>query len=249
MVQIIAAGLWGLRHIQTSNTMKKTNIKKTCLAAAMAFGLAMSAGAQSVQSAPSDSVAADPGPGLVGNNYAELSYGYQKQEGAPSILHDYGFVSNANVFKNGSVGADANFTYDLLQGSAFGFDDHRQEAELGLTGFLMETWGKPFLTADAGMAWERAADASRKGFAYSGTGGVEFELTRNLALAPFVEYQADPHLYNHGLPWANFDDHLLDYGVKATLRITEQWHASVTADLDQHSDKDWGLKGGVSYRF
>lgn len=229
--------------------MKKSNAKQTCLAAVTAIGLAISAHGQSVQSAPSDAVAADPGPGLVGNNYAELSFGYQRQEGAPSTLRDYGFVSNGNVYKNGSMGADANFSYDFLEGSASGFYDHRQEAELGLTGFLMETWGKPFLTADAGMAWERAAGASRKGFAYSGTGGVEFEVMRNLALAPFAEYQADPHLYNHGLPWANFEDHLLDYGVKATVRVTEQWHASVTADLDQHSDRDWGLKGGVSYRF
>jgi hypothetical protein len=215
----------------------------------MAVGLAASAGAQSVQSAPAEALAADPGPGLVGTNYGELSFGYQKQEGAPSILRDYGFVSNGNVYKNGSVGADANFTYDYEEGRAFGFDDHRQEAEFGLTGFLMETWGKPFLTADAGMAWERAADASRKGFAYSGTGGVEFEVLRSLALTPFVEYQADPHLYNHGLPWANFEDHLVDYGVKATFRITQQWRASVTADLDQHSERDWGLKGGASYRF
>jgi opacity protein-like surface antigen len=232
--------------------MKKINVKQTSLVSVLALGLAISASAQSVQqspAAPPDPAAVDPGPGLVGTNYAELSFAYQKQEGSPSDVRDYEFVSNGNVFRDGAMGADVNFTYDYLDGAASGYSDHREEAQLGFTGFLLETWGKPFLTGDAGMAWERAADASRKSFAYTGAGGIEFQVLRNLALAPFVEYQAEPHLYNHGLPWANFPDHLLDYGVKATYRITSSWNASLTADLDQHSGRDWGLRGGVSYRF
>jgi hypothetical protein len=232
--------------------MKKTNIKQTSLMSVLALGLSLSASAQSVQNAPAaqnDAAAVDPGPGLVGVNYSELSFGYQKQEGAPSALRDYEFLSNGNIYKNGDMGADANFTYDYLDGSANGFSDHRDLAQLGLTGFLMETWGRPFLTADAGMAWEHVADVSRKSFAYTGIGGIEFQVLRNLALTPFIEYQAEPHLYNHGLPWANFPDHLVDYGVKATLRLTHSWDVSLSADLDQHSDRDWGLRGGVSYRF
>jgi hypothetical protein len=234
--------------------MKKTNLIQTSLAAALALGLAISATAQTMQApaaSASDPTTAtvSPGPGLVGTNYSELSFGYQRQEGSPSDLRDYEFVSNGNVYRNGTVGADANFTYDYLDGSAYGFSDHRDVAQLGLTGFLQETWGKPFITGDAGMAWERAADVSRKSFAYSGIGGVEFEVLRNLALTPFIEYQAEPHLYNHELPWANLEDHLIDYGVKATLSLTQSWNTSLTADLDQHSEKDWGLRGGVSYRW
>jgi hypothetical protein len=236
--------------------MKKNNLIRTSLVTVLALGLAISASAQTEQTSPATTPgtatapdAVSPGPGLVGTNYAELSFGYQKQEGSPSDLRDYEFLSNANVFKNGQLGADVNFTYDYLDGAAGGYSDHREEAQFGFTGFLMETWGKPFLTADAGMAWERDADASRKGFAYSGIGGVEFQVLRRLALAPFIEYQAEPHLYNHGLPFANFPDHLLDYGVKATYRINQSWNASATADLDQHSASDWGLRGGLSYRF
>jgi opacity protein-like surface antigen len=232
--------------------MKKINIKQTSLLSVLALGMAISASAQSVQNSPasaSDAAVVDSSPGLVGTNYSELSFGYQKQESAPSSLRDYEFLSNGNVYRNGVVGADANFTYDYLDGSANGFSDHRELAQLGVTGFLMETWGKPFLTADAGMAWERVADVSRKSFAYTGIGGVEFQVLRNLALTPFVEYQAEPHLYNHGQPLANFPDHLLDYGVKATYRLTRSWNASLSADLDQHSDRDWGLRAGVSYRF
>jgi hypothetical protein len=41
----------------------------------------------------------------------------------------------------------------------------------------------------------------------------------------------------------------VEYGVKATYRITRTWNASVTADLDQHSGSDWGLGAGLSYHF
>jgi hypothetical protein len=234
--------------------MKKTTLIQTSLASVLALGMAISASAQTMQAPAAGTPEPDTtpvayGPGLVGTNYSELSFGYQRQEGSPSDLRDYEFVSNGNVYRNGTVGADANFTYDYLDGSANGFSDHRDEAQLGMTGYLQETWGKPFITADAGMAWERAADVSRKSFAYTGIGGVEFQVLRNLALTPFIEYQAEPHLYDHGVPLANLEDHLVDYGVKATYRFTQAWNASLTADLDQHSEKDWGLRGGVSYRW
>jgi hypothetical protein len=237
--------------------MKKTNIRLTSLLSALTLGLAFTASGQEAQNAaaPATSTTAvatvpvDPGPGLVGTNYTELSFGYQKQEGAPSILHDYQLISNGNVYRQGIWGADANFTYDYIDGSANGFDDRRDEAQLGLTGFMLQTWGKPFLTADAGYAWQRAGDVSRKSFAYTGVAGVEFEVLRNLAVSPFIEYQAEPHLYNHGLPAVSLDNHLFDYGVKATYRFTRNWNASLSADLDEHSERDWGLRAGASYHF
>jgi hypothetical protein len=238
--------------------MKKTNIKQTSLLGVIALGLVLTASAQEVQNttvtpaasnAPTEPVAIDPGPGLVGTNYSELGFGYQKQEGAPSVLRDYEFISNGNVYRQGMWGADANFTYDYLNGSAYGFSDRREEAQLGLTGFMLESWGKPFLTVDAGYAWQRAADVSRKSFAYTGIAGIEFQVLRDLALSPFVEYQAEPHLYNHEVPAANFDNHLFDYGVKATYRIDRSWNVSLSADLDQHSDRDWGLRAGATYHF
>jgi hypothetical protein len=218
----------------------------------LALGMALSASAQSVQNGPvsaSESAVVDSGPGLVGTNYSQLSFGYQKQEGEPSDLRDYQLLSNGAVYKNGEMGVDANFMADHIAGSADGFSDRRDMAQMGLTGFLMEPWGKPFITCDAGMAWQRAADVSRKSYAYTGIGGIEFQVMRNLALSPFVEYQAEPHLYNHEELLANFPDHMLDYGVNADLRIDRSWNASVGADLDQHSDRDWGLRGGVSYHF
>jgi hypothetical protein len=232
--------------------MNKQTITRYGLTGVVALSLVLSASAQSAQDsqgAPAERAPADPGPGLVGTNYSELSFGYQRQEGAPGDLRAYEFITNGSVFKNAEMGLDANFTYDYLNGDANGFSDRRNEAQAGLTGYLPETWGKPFVSADAGMAWQDAGDVSRKGFAYTLVGGVEFQVLKDLALTPYLEYQAEPHLYNHWLPAANFPDHLLAYGVKATYRITREWSTSLGADLDQHSGRDWGLRAGVDYHF
>ena len=212
---------------------------------ALALGLAIPAFAQN---APANQTV-DPGPGLIGSNYSEVSFGYQKQDYAPKSLRDYEFVSNTSVFKQETIGLDANFTYDYLSAASSGISDRRNEALVGVTGYLLESWGKPFVTVDGGYAWQNAADVSRKGWAYSTTAGVEFQVLKNLALAPYVEYQAEPHLYNHGVPLTDLPDHETYYGVKATYRITHQWSASLSADLDQHSASDFGIRGGVSYRF
>jgi hypothetical protein len=232
--------------------MKTKNLKLHRLLSILSLGVALSASAQSMQYSPAatppDPASVDPGPGLVGLSSTELSVGYQRQEGAPRDLRDFQFISTGPAYTEGIAGITGNFRYDYLAGSANGYSDHRNEAQLGGTGFLMEPWGKPFLTADAGMAWQVAGGASRKGFAYTLDAGVEFQVTRDLDLSPFVEYQAEPHLYDHS-PLADFPDHLMDFGVKATYRLAGMWRASLSADIDQHSARDVGLRAGLAYRF
>jgi outer membrane scaffolding protein for murein synthesis (MipA/OmpV family) len=48
---------------------------------------------------------------------------------------------------------------------------------------------------------------------------------------------------------ANFPDHVVDYGVKATYRLTREWSLSGTALMDQYSGRDFGVRAGVDYRF
>jgi opacity protein-like surface antigen len=229
--------------------MNKQTIKRGSFVAALALGAALSASAQSAQNAAGAPAPADPGPGLVGTNYSELTFGYQRQGGEPKDLRDFELTTNGSVFRNDTLGVDANFVYDYLYGYGQGYNDHRNEAQLGLTGFLMETWGKPFVTADAGVAWQDAGGLSQRGFGYTATAGVEFQALKNLALTPFLEYQAEPRFRSGGLPAANFPDHVLYYGVKATYRINRDWSASLGADLDGHSANDWGIRAGVSYHF
>jgi hypothetical protein len=236
--------------------MKKIKIEQTLLGTALALGLAVSVSAQSMPSAsaapPSPTVVsspAAPGSGLVGDNYSEVDFGYLREERTPEVLHDYDFLYNQSLVKEGIWGTDGNFTYDYLTGGADGFHDYRNEAEVGLTEYLLAGWGRPFVTADVGYAWQRAGDFSRKSFADTFTGGVEFSVLNNLAVTPFVEYQAEPQLYNHELPVANFPDHLWDYGVKATYRLDQQWSVSLTADMDQYNRNDLGYRAGLSYHF
>jgi opacity protein-like surface antigen len=229
--------------------MKTTNIKTTCLLSVLMLGAAVSASAQTSLTATPDPVTIDPGPGLVGTDYTELSFGYQKQSGTPSDLRDYEFISNGASYRQGIWGADANFKYDFTQAGAAGFDDRRNEAQFGATGYMTQSWGKPFLTGDLGMAWEHVGGTSRKSVAYTVDAGVQFEVLKNLVVSPYIEYDGEPHLYNHAPAVANFPDHVIDLGVKATYRITRHWNASLGASVDQYSGEDLGARAGVSYRF
>jgi len=78
---------------------------------------------------------------------------------------------------------------------------------------------------------------------------VEVQVLTDLALTPYVKYQSEPTLYNHELPVADFPNHLWNYGVLATYRVTRQWNASAGVSLDQRNRNDLGYSGGVSYRF
>lgn len=229
--------------------MKTTNIRTACLLSVLALGGALSASAQSQPAAAADTTVVDPGPGLVGTNYSELSFGYQREAGTPGAVRDYELVSNGAFYREGIWGADANFTYDYTDAAAAGFSDRRNEAQFGMTGFMTQSWGTPFLTGDAGMAWEHVGGVSRKSVAYTAVAGVQFEVMRNLALSPFLQYDGEPHLYNHTPAVANFPDHVLEGGVKATYRISRAWNVSLTASLDQYNSRDVGLRGGLSYHF
>jgi hypothetical protein len=229
--------------------MKTTNIRTAFILFALALGGALSASAQTQPAPAADTPVVDPGPGLVGTNYSELSFGYNREAGNPGAVRDYELVSNGAFYREGIWGADANFTYDYADATAAGFSDRRNEVEFGMTGYMTQSWGKPFLTGDAGMAWEHVGGVSRKSVAYTVAAGVQFEVLRNLALSPFLQYDGEPHLYNHAPAVANFPDHVLEGGVKATYSITRSWNVSLTASLDQYNSRDVGLRGGLSYRF
>ncbi len=229
--------------------MKKIKLLKPSLISVLALGMVIPAFAQNAPATPQEAAAVDPGPGLVGASYAEVSVASVRQGGAPKDLRDFEFVSNGAVLRQGAWGVDANFRYDYLSGSANGYRDRRNEALLGVTGFLAEGWGKPFVTADVGWAWQDAAGVSRNSAAYTLTGGVEFQVLKNLALTPYMEFQDEPRLYNNAKPLADIPNHVMDYGVKATYRLTREWNASLGVFLDQHSTNDLGLRAGVSYRF
>ena len=94
--------------------MKPTNIRTAYLLTVLALGGALSASAQGQPAAAADTTTTvDPGPGLVGTNYSELSFGYQRESGTPGAERDYELVSNGAFYREGIWGADSNFTVRL----------------------------------------------------------------------------------------------------------------------------------------
>lgn len=227
----------------------KTNVEKTLLAAALALGLATVAPAQQAQPAQPAAPGAFSPSGLIGTNYAEFGAGYQKQDATPGVLHDYGLLLNQSVTKEGSFGFDGNFAYDYLTAGAAGHHDYRNSVMMGATGYLVERWGKPFITADAGLVTQQTAGSTSNALGYNLTGGVEVPVTDAFFVTPFATYDGDPHLQDHAPAVATLPNYIWYYGAKATYRLTRQWSASVTAQIDQHNVDDLGLRAAIDCRF
>ena len=229
--------------------MKKTNTEKTLLAAALALGLAAGASAQQAQPAQPAQPEAFSAAGLIGTNYAELSAGYQKQDATPGVLHDYGLLLNQSVVRDGSFGFDGNFSYDYLTAGAAGLHDYRNSIMMGATAYLVEGWGKPFVTADAGLVTQQTAGSTSNALGYNLTGGIEVPVTDAFFVTPFATYEGDPHLQDHAPAVATLPNYIWYYGAKATYRFTRQWSVSLAAQLDQHNVDDLGLRAAIGYRF
>jgi len=241
---------------------KKILIEKTSLLAGLALGLALPASAQSAaasSAAPSGPVAAS-GYGLLGENYSQLDFGYQKEfVDTPQILHDYGYTYNQPIIQDGLFRTDIQFGYDYLTGSALGAHDYINEALGGFTEYLAQGWGSPFVTAEAGGAWQHADNVARKSGAYAFTAGVALPLFKELGaqspelqelvLTPYVEYQTEPYLYNHERPFAFYPDHDWTYGLKATYPVLRHVNLTVGINWDQYNRNDFGSTAGLSFSF
>jgi hypothetical protein len=235
--------------------MKTTHLVALALAlpfAALAQSTTDSSGTPASMSASQPAVAAPqaaPSYGLLGDAYSGLNFGYLKNSGSPGEYRDYGFVSNTNLEKEDGWGIDGNFNYDYTTGDALGFHDYRNEFEFGATGFLADSWGRPFLGVGAGWAWERAGGDKRSSFAYSSEAGIEFQVLRRLVLTPYLKYQAEPRLHNNAAPIANFPNRVWNFGLMATYRLTPRLSATVGLDVDQYSERDVGYRAGLAYHF
>jgi hypothetical protein len=229
--------------------MKKTKIETTIRMAILAAAVSARAWAQPAAGAPTAPLDQQPSYGLLGDTYFEFDAGYQSNASAHGVLHDYGITSNANIEKGTGWGIDGNFNYDYLTGSAYGFHDYRNTPEFGVTTYLAESWGRPFVNGNFGWAWERDGGQSQNSYAYAGVAGVEFQVLKAFVLTPFIEYQAEPNIHINSAYPGDLPNHLWDTGLKGTYRFTQQLSASLTVDVDQHKASDLGYKLGVAYHF
>ena len=235
---------------------KKNTIGKFALVAVLAAGLSAPVFAQDPNRAPpvpqsgsqsqwSDgSYTPSSSDGMLGSNYTELDYTYVHHvSGLPKKLNSYGLLYNQSV----QPGLDVGFAYNWIGGSEAGIRARQQEATINATYFIPQSWGRPFVSADAGWIWQKFAGEKANTFTYKLATGVEFQLIPALVLTPYVSYQGTPsHFSDDNFLWHNHG-RLWSAGAKATYRVTKQWGASLGAEISEHNDI--GYTAGVSYHF
>lgn len=199
--------------------------------AIFALGLTVSAFAQSVASAPAPT---SGNQGLLGTTYAGGEFGYTHHiESSPNVLRRYGFVYNQPL----PEGVDFNFNYDYLTGSAAGSRAYAQTVAIGLTGYIPQSWGKPFLNGDVGWIFQKANGFKDDSFVYKLKAGVEFQVLPPLVLIPYVAYTEAPHLGDRG--WT--------YGAKGVYRLNRQWSTALGAEIDEAHNLEYTV--GVNFHY
>ncbi len=210
--------------------MKQKIIIKSLLLATAVFGLAAAARADDPRPAPP--VPASGAMGLLGQTYAGLTYSYVDLNNTSAHADDYHFDYNQTL----NTGLDGVFSYDLTQnGSAA----KQQAVTAALRAFSTSySWGKPYVEAGAGYAWERIAGVKNNSLIWQTAVGAEFQVAPAVTVTPFVRYLGTPSLARH---------HEWDFGVKANYWVNSQWGVTVGLDRDDHQNT--GITVGTNFRF
>jgi hypothetical protein len=227
---------------------QNSKIKLILLSAFALCGAAISASAQDAMKSPQPTnQSLDSGYGLLGTNYYGADFGYVNHtSSSPSIYHDYDAELNQNVHQQGILGVDATVSYDYLKGT--GANDlwtRRQQVALGLTGYVIQPWGKPFVSVGTGWDWDRSGGRYSNSYMYNFATGVEFQILRPLVFTPFVSYEATPRLDTN--PATALNRFEANYGGKFTYRLDHNWGVSLGASADR--DRDLTYKAGVQFHY
>jgi len=226
--------------VQTTNIMtQKTNLKFVLLAVA-ALGLAATAPAQSTgAAAPAPAAAPGTGTGLLGQTYSGLSYGYTDLAGTSLNQQSLRFEYNQPL----NTGFDLKLGYTGAHTSLFAGTnrDSQQSFDANAIAFIPETnWGRPYLSVGAGWLWTKDAGVRDNSFLYRFETGVEYQVTSELAVTPWVAYVDAPSLTG---PVRN----RWNYGVKANYWLTHSW--GLEAGLGRDNKTDMTYSAGVNFRF
>jgi len=213
---------------------QKTNHKILLLVAAVSLGLAVSARAadKAAASAPSS----DNDLGLLGQTYGGLTFSDVNLHHSPVNADRYGFEYNRPL----NTGFDANFTFDRTQADLRAGDRaYTQALDASLRSFsTSQRWGKPYVEAGIGYAWEKAGGVMDHSFAWIAGAGIEFQTTNALTVTPFVR----------GVRNVGFADRdTFEYGVKANYWVTRKW--AVAAAIDRNDRQDMAYQVGFNTRF
>jgi hypothetical protein len=209
----------------------KTKPSLHCIVTVVGLALASALNANEVPQSNADS------PGLLGKTYSGLEFGYTHHvEGAPDVLHRYGFVSSRPLAE-AKENVDAAFRYNYTRGSAFGLHADQHDIAMGFTGYLPTPDAKPFIEGELGWAWTKVGGVKDNSLVYTLGAGVELRLNPRLSLAPFVQFQDAPQ----------FHDRLWNFGARATHHFERGWSGTLTIQSDDAHNIEYAL--GVLRRF
>ncbi len=215
---------------RNQTNMKQNIIITSLLLAAATFGLAAAARADDPRPVPP--VPASGAMGLLGQNYAGLTYRYIDLGNTSSPGDDFRFEFNQTL----NAGLDGLFALDWAQNVSAA---RQQAVTAGLRAFgTAYTWGKPYAEAAAGYSWERVAGVKDNSLIWLVAVGAEFQVAPAVTVTPFVKYQGTPSLAQRD-KW--------DFGVKANYWVDSQWAVTVGLDRDDHQNT--GFMAGTNFRF
>jgi len=234
--------------------MKSALLTKSLLAAAaLALGtFGSSAFAQTATTAAAPAVpvtgtgSPDPTDGLLGTRYVGVDYGYLRfdQPRGPHSGHEFDAYFNQPL----QPGLDFTASASDVSAGYFGTRPRTDQLLAGLTAYQpVNSWFKPFISGQAGIAFNRDAELfsssgvlsehnSYDNFDYVLGAGAEFQVLPALVVTPFATYQ-EIHQFSHD--W--------EYGAKVSYRIVPRVSVSFTPEIDQHHNL--GYLTGVNFHF
>lgn len=216
--------------------MKQQNlIKNLLLSAVTALGLAASAQAGGLDTEPLESTTAI-GQGLLGQQYASLTYSYIDLDDVSTHADNYTFGFNQPL----RAGLDAVFAYDYTRTGVIAGSRVSQHAfTAGLRAFgNSHAWGKPYVEGGVGYARQRFAGAKDDSFVWGVGVGAELQVAPAFTVTPSIEYADAPDLAGDGT-WT--------VGAKANYWIDSQW--SVTGGIHRDDDQNNSFTIGTNFRF
>lgn len=214
---------------------KKNIIKSLIITGAASLGLAVFARADVPLDPPTATTAV--GQGLLGQQYANLSYSYLDYDNTSVSGDNFGFEYNQPL----NTGLDAVFNYDWSQTSVFAGGNRlkTQSVDAALRAFG-GTYAKarPYVEAGVGYAWQKFAGSHDNSVVWKVGVGAEIQVAAAVSVTPFVQYRDAPDLANEG-SW--------NFGVKGNYWVNSQW--AVTAGVERDDDQNMAYTVGTNFRF
>ena len=184
--------------------------------------------------------AANASTGLLGQRYAEVSFGLADAQGSSD--NTYGLGVNLPVCPNVDLGF--NYGYSWLNSGGLKLRDHALNASA--TGYTNYAGVKPFVGVGLGYQWSKAKFGSFSTNNDIGTWalGVGFEVaTGEITLTPSISYVDG---------FKSRDAGAFNYGVEASTWITKTLggFADVSfSDIEGSGGQSWNYTIGVRVRF